>query len=204
LVTGLALAVAAAGCATTGADRSANATASLKDLKKEALTMRAQIDKTLESLNALQSADDVKESFNDFAAQVDDVGSDADTMKDQADDMKARLDDYVKKWQEDMAQVTDPSLKAISAQRQAAVKQRIGEIQARQQAAAQAFKAFYGDLTGLRSFLSNDLTPDGIKAAGPTIKKANEDRATLKHLGDELISVLDQVSAGLSSSKPTK
>jgi hypothetical protein len=204
LVTGVALAVAAAGCASTGVDRAETATASLKDLKKEALTMRAQIDKTLASLNALQGADDLKESFNEFAGQVDDVGSEADTMNDQADDMKSRLDEYVKKWQEEMAQVTDPSLKAISEQRQAAVKTRIGEIQARQQAAAAAYKAFYGDLTGLRSFLSNDLTPDGVIGAAPTIKKANDDRATLKDLGDQLISVLDQVSAGLSSSKPTK
>jgi hypothetical protein len=64
------------------------------------------------------------------------------------------------------------------------------------------YNTFYGDLTSIRTFLANDLTPAGVKAVGPTIKKANDDRAAMKKHGDALLKVLDEVSAGMATPPP--
>ena len=207
IAAGMMLALVSGGCTNSNAaapERESEAVASMDDLRQEALSARWDVDKTMETLNELPtSTTDLRATYDKFSSQVDEIKSDAAKIKQLTADLQNRVDEYVKKWQEDMSKVTDPSMKQLSEQRRDAVQKRMAEVRTAHKGLANTYSAFYDDLVSIRTYLGNDLTPAGVKAVEPKIKKANEDRAAMKPYGDELLKVLDQISAGMATPPPS-
>jgi len=78
--------------------------------------------------------------------------------------MQDRGAQYTKKWQEDMSQVSDPSLKAASEERRAAVEKRYGEIRGELSSTRDAYTRFVNSCDSVKAYLANDLTTQGVKA----------------------------------------
>jgi len=189
----------ASGCSSSAPDQSQRLVTSIDQLQTRGMITRAQVDRTMDSLNALQTSKDIRTDFQVFSDNVDEVGKQAKEIQDLAGDMKNRMETYIEKWQQDTSKTTDASLKSISEQRRLAVKQRFIEVQGAQQGLATAYKSFHGDITSLRVYLANDLTSGALDAAAPIIKKTNADRAEMKKYGTQLFAILEQVSAGMTS-----
>jgi len=199
--------ISGAGCnspntAAGSADRSASAVSSMDDLRHDALSGRRLVDQTMETLNTLQTSDNLRATFDTYSKQVDEIKADGEKIRNLNEQMRTRVQEYVQKWQEQMSEVTDPSLKNLAEQRRAAVEKRYEEVRAHHKALGDAYTAFYGDLTNIRTYLGNDLTPTGVKAVDKTITKANQDRETMKVHGDALLKALDEMSAGMATPKP--
>jgi hypothetical protein len=200
--------IAAGGCKTgndtanAAQERSTSAVKSMSDLKQEAWNGRLQVDETMATLNSLSTTDNLPASFQRFSQQVDQVNAESEKIKSLTSDMREHVHDYITQWDADMEKVNDPNLVALADQRRAAVQQRYGEIRANQQAFSDAYSVFYGDLTSLRSYLSNDLTAAAVKSAQPNVQKANEDRKTMKDKADKLLKTLHEVSAGIKTPQP--
>jgi chromosome segregation ATPase len=187
----------AGGCSSNGQDRAQTTVSGLQDTRKEINDVHGQVDKTLAAMNAMQGTNDLKTAFSKFSDEVDNTQSEASDVKSKVQDMKDNSAEYVKKWQDEMSSITDPTLKSVAQARQAAVQQHFTEIQGKYEAAKDAYKTFYTDLTSLRTYLSNDLTPDAVTAAKPAFDKANADGAALHAKGKDVTDALDAVTAAL-------
>jgi hypothetical protein len=187
----------AGGCSSNGQERAQSTVNGLQDTRKQIADVHTQVDKVLAAMNAMQGASDLKTTFSKFSDEVDNTQSEADDVKKSVQDMKDNSADYIKKWQDEMSAVTDPTLKSVAQARQAAVQQHFAEIQTKFEAAKDAYKTFYADLTSLRTYLSNDLTADAVTAAKPAFDKANADGATVHAKGKDLTDTLDQVTSAL-------
>jgi hypothetical protein len=150
----------------------------------------------------LPTTDDLQGTYNRFSTQVDQVNAQSEKLKSLTDDMKSNVQAYITQWGEEMSQVNDPSLVLTADQRRLEVQKHYGEIKTDQQAFSDAYSTFYEDLTSLRSYLSNNLTTASVKAAEPSIKKANDDRAAMKTKADTLLKAIHDVRVGLKTPEP--
>jgi hypothetical protein len=116
--------------------------------------------------------------------------------------MKDNQAEYIQKWQDEMSTITDPSLKAAADARRAAVQAQFSNIEAKYSTARDTYKVFYDDLTSLRTYLSNDLTPAGVTATKSMFDKANADGATLHTQAKDVTDTLDQVTNAMPGATP--
>jgi chromosome segregation ATPase len=208
---GLAVAVSAAGvlggCASNdpGRDRSAKAVSGLRDTRAELAAGRAQLDKTLAALDRLQAAQgDLRPAYDDYKDQVKATEDHAKSAAERSADMQARAGEYQQKWAEEMAQVSDPNLKAAAESRAAKLRGRYATITAKAQDGRAAYQPYIRDLKEIQTYLSNDLTPAAIQAAGPAFKKAKSDGQTVRQKLDAVYAELDAVAIELSPGAPAK
>jgi chromosome segregation ATPase len=187
----------AVGCSSNGQQRAQTTVAGLQDTRKQITDGQAQVDKTLAAMNAIPGSNDLKTAYSKFSDEVDNLNSDANDVKNSVQSMKDNSADYIKQWQDEMSAVTDPTLKSVAAARQAAVQAKFTDVQAKYEAAKDAYKTFHDDLTSLQTYLSNDLTPEGVTAAKPAFDKANADGAAAQTSGKALTDLLDSISSAL-------
>jgi hypothetical protein len=108
--------------------------------------------------------------------------------------MKARTKEYLDGWAADLEKLADPDLKLASQDRRAKAEARLEKIRGVADQARAAYDTLHSRLTSLKSYLENDLNPDGVKGAAPTMAKAKEDAAAL-------IAAIDAVLAEFQSAK---
>jgi hypothetical protein len=190
-------AIVAGGCSSGGQQRAASAVSGLQELRGQMTDAHGQVDKTLASMHAMQNTNDLKSAFSKFSDDVDDTQADAQKIKDTVADMHDRGAEYTKKWQDEMSAVTDPTLKQVAQQRRDAVQQNYSNIQSKFDAARDAYKVFYGDLTSLRTYLSNDLTSEGVAAAKPSFDKTDADAQALHAAAKDVTDAMDKVMVAL-------
>jgi hypothetical protein len=185
----------AGGCASNGGSRSESAVTSMAQTRQRLVDGKVQIDSVLASMNAMQGSTDLAAAFAAFSDQVDKTQSDADKTKSRVADMKANEQEYIQKWQEEMTTVTDPTLKATAEARRQAVASKFDSVTASCATARDSYNKFYSDLSGIRTYLSNDRTPDGVAASGASMDQATADGKTLKANIDVIIAQLDAITA---------
>lgn len=211
LTVGFAVAVSAAGllggCSSNdpGRDRSTKAVSGLRDTQQEVAKARTQVEKTNAALDGLQSGQgDLRPAYDKFKNEVKSLEDVAKSAAERSADMRARADEYQKKWAQEMSDVTDPNLKAAAQSRAAKVSSRYATITTKGQATKAAYEPYIQDLKNVQTYLSNDLTPAAVQAAGPAFQKAKTDGGTLKQKLDDLAKELDSVANELSPGTPAK
>jgi hypothetical protein len=86
---------------------------------------------------------------------------------------------------------TNPQIQALSEQRRADLSEIFAKIAQAGVGVKGALKAYVSDIEQIRTYLSTDLTPKGIEAITPTVRKAIDDGAYLK---DAVKPVLDAIA----------
>jgi chromosome segregation ATPase len=190
------------GCSSNGQQRSQTAVEGLQDTRNQIVQGHAQVDKVLAAMNAMQTTNDLKSAFSNFSDEVDNTDSQAQDIKASVQNMKDNSAEYIQKWQEEMSTITDPNLKSVADARRTAVQNQFSNIEARYATARDSYKVFHNDLTSLRTYLSNDLTPAGVTATKSMFDKANADGATLHTVANDLTSTIDQVTNALPGGAP--
>lgn len=191
------------GCATSGPDRAA-ATSSTMRSTREALTdAKTQIDATLRALNDLvnQTSGDLRPNFKQFANDIPRNQAAADRVMRRADKMKAKGSEYFKKWETEIAQIHNIDIRNLSAERRSRALENYQRVTVEMQAAKESYRAFMSDLLDIQKYLSNDLTRAGVDSIAPTVRKANDHAGSVKERLDAAINQLDQVARELSASR---
>jgi hypothetical protein len=186
----------AGGCSSWSMSHSQQASAGLTDAQAQIAQLTTQVDSTLASLKVIESAQNLNSSYNSFITELSKMQAQADSLNDHAADMRAQGNDYVKKWQDEEKNLTDPDLKASTEQRRAAVQAdyaKLGELYA---AAQDSAKTFMVELNNLKVYLSNDLSAAAIPGAVSAIDKAGTDGAILKEKASAVSVQLSTMQAG--------
>lgn len=189
------------GCATTGQQRAAKATSSMRDTKDELVLTKEQIRATMASLNSLvgQPGTDLGTQYKQFVKEVKSTDKQAKKLRDHADTMNAQSGSYFEAWDKDLETIQNPDIRKRSEERRAAAFDSYKKIDTAMQSANEALDPFLADLRDIQRYLGNDLTAAGIAAISDVVKKADANATTVQERIDAVVAEIDRVSAEMSS-----
>lgn len=191
------------GCATTGMDRSVEASNSIRDVDTEIRKMMVQLDATAATLDTLviPGQTNLKKSFNAYSDNVDKLDDEGKRVIKRTEEMKLKSNEYFSEWEKQGDAYTNPEIRELSTDR----RNKLSESYARVPAAGSGIKGTYNaylkDLREIQKFLSTDLTPKGIEAITPVAQKSAQDLDALKESLKPVISALDEIKAELYKDK---
>ena len=150
-------------CATSAPDRAAKAASSLDVMQQNSSKARAQIDSVLTSLDALLDApaERLRETYDRYDRDVKKMNEYADAIRENDRDLRNNGNTYLKQWQRDASDVSDPELRAIAEQRRDQTARSMESMRATLTSAAGSFEAFLRDVNDIKKVIGNDLTPTG-------------------------------------------
>jgi len=191
------------GCATTGMDRSVKASNSIKEVDRDIREMIVHIDVTAASLDSLFKAEqhDVKKAFDTYSHDLAKLDSQGTLVLKHVEEMKSRNKEYFSEWEKQGDAYTNQEIRELSEER----RNKLAEIYARVHTAGGGIKgayiAYLTDLKEIQVYLSNDLTPEGVKTISPVANKTFQDRDALKTSLKPVIDALDDIKAELYGGK---
>ena len=192
------VALAVAGCATRGYDRTTSMADSMAKQTAGMQAAKPQVDEMLASLDSLVRAEgDMKPAFKKFSDTIGDTEKMAAKARKSAQSIRDQEAEYFAAWQQEAAAITNPELKAATQARQAEVKNTLGELGASGKKAGDAYDPFIKDMKDIRTYLSNDLTQGGVKRIEPTIQKARQSGTALQKALDDFNQVSQRVQTAL-------
>ncbi len=171
--------VLAASSAASQADKVAS---KMLDFDKAVGEASAQIDLTLNAMNAIAAAPgaDMASKYKDFGAQVKKLQSMADKAKSRSQQATAQREDYLKEWQASQSKIQNEQLKSASEARRNELLPKIEAVKAAMGAAKDTFTPFMADLNDLNLYLGNNLNAAGVTGASSLMEKCNADGAKMK------------------------
>jgi predicted nucleic acid-binding Zn-ribbon protein len=200
-------AFAVGGCGSSGgkkSDSSAKAVSSITNTRNELVKAKTEVTQANASLDKLQAGGDVQKSFSQFSKEAGDVKAAGERARARAKDMQDRGRAYIAAWEQEMAQVSSPELRASAEARRANVRESFGGISKAAHSTREAYEPYMKGLTELQTALAADLTPAGVTAAAPAMQKTKADGEVLNQRLDALIAELDKVGAGMGATPPKK
>jgi len=176
-------AIGMAGCATTGMERSARAQTSMTEMDKTIKLLLVHVDATGASLRELVKPDntDVERAFLLYTENVSEMEQMEKNFTKHADEMDARGIDYFQEWQKEGDQYKNPRIQQLSEQRRLELSAIYDRIATSSIGVKEDLNTYVSDLKEIQSYLSNDLTPDGIRAIAPEARKVARKGSELKY-----------------------
>ena len=192
------VALVATGCARTGFDRSANIADTMSKQVTGLQEAKPQVDAMLASLEGLTRAEgDMRPAFKKFSETLGDTEKAAARARKSSQTIREKEAEYFAEWQRQAAEITNPQIKAATQARQAEVKGNLESLSQTGRTAGEAYEPFISNMKDIRTYLSNDLTPGGVKRLEPTIEKARRDGAALQKALDDFNQASQRVQATL-------
>lgn len=184
------------GCDSTSMERSNAARISLQTMDSDIQSAIRQLDTTGESLDNLMSVpqSDLKGAFKTYSDNVSQIASLEEKFARHAAEMTTRGTDYFEEWQKEGTEYKNPRIQQLSDQRRAALGEIYDQIAENSIGIDEAFKAYVSDVKEIRTFLSNDLSANGISAIAPTSQKVISE-------GDSLMAALKNVQMAIQGAR---
>ena len=202
-LTSLAVVALLSGCATSGYKQADKTGKGIAEFRAEVINLKQAVDGAMADLAATTetAATDPRKAFKAFAKSVDNVEKSRAKAGKRAASMKAAGDAYFEQWEAQLANISNPDIRNLAAERKAKLNEIFGKLRPLLERAKTDFDPFLADLKDLRTFLSQDLTITGVDAAKDIIAKTREHGVTLQKSLDELIDEMNSIAAALTPAK---
>lgn len=186
----------AAGCESDpGRQRTNKTISTLKDTRAEFVSGKADVNKAMMRLGALQAKPaDLTPAFHDYKDSITAVRNRAAIVQKRVQDMRLNADTYSQGWSTSAQEISDPSLRDLSAAQNERAKARFQKIDADAQEVRDAYDPFITQLDDLEKYLSNLLTASSIDQAGPMFD-------SVRTRGNELTGKIDALIAEMDSTQ---
>lgn len=192
------VALVGAACTTTGFQKSTNIADTMANQTQMIQEAKPQVDAMLASLDQLTRAEgDLRPAFKTFSDTLDDTEKVAARARQTEQTIRVKEAEYIAEWEKQTAEITNPQIKAATQARQAEVNTKLSRLSQTGKRAGDAYSPFISNMKDIRTYLSNDLTTDGVKKLEPTIEKARRDGATLQKALDDFNRASADVQASL-------
>ncbi len=192
------------GCGTTAGYKQADKTGEgIAEFRAEILNGKKAIDQTMVSLDkiAASATTDPRKSFEEYRKSVANLESTAEKVRKRSQDMQARGKAYFAEWEKQLAQVKNPEIQQLAAQRKAKLNETFDSIKNVAEPLKAQFDPWMSDLKDLQTYLSNDLTVNGVDAAKDLFKKTRTNGMEVQKSMDALVAELNTIAATITPSK---
>jgi chromosome segregation ATPase len=204
----LAVSLVATGCSSGGKGQAAEGKKAIEGFQSVRAALakaQTQVDQNLVSLNQLASGGgDMSKTYATYSKEVDELDKAGKDAAKRAEGMRKNLDAYIQKWQAEVGQMQDPTIKASVTERQNAVKANFDKVRKAGQEARAAYAPFLATLTEIRKALSIDMSSAALPGLKPAFENANKQGATLKQKLAAMDAELEAMLGGMGSAAPKK
>ncbi|MGN6726057.1 MAG: DUF2959 family protein [Tepidisphaeraceae bacterium] len=194
------------GCASEGYKTAEKANMSLADTKTELLQDKAQLKKTVDTLNDLvyHPQADLRPQFTAFSNAVDELDKDAAGTRKSTDDAIKLRADYLAQWRSETLQNPDSDLRQRALKRISETEKRYDAVNAKMAAVNTSFDPLLVDLKAIRDYISTDLTSNGIKSISDRATSAKNNSITVDKNINAAVNEIDGTTEELAPlSSPT-
>lgn len=202
-LTSLAVVALLSGCATSGYKQADKTGAGIAEFRNEVVNLKQAVDGAMVNLTKITevAASDPRKAYQAFAKSVDNVEKSRAKAGKRAASMKAAGEAYFEQWEAQLANIDNPEIRNLAAERKAKLSEIFGKLRPQLEQARDDFDPFLADLKDLRTFLGQDLTIAGVDSAKSILKKTRDHGMQLQKSLDSLIDEMNSVSAALTPAK---
>lgn len=174
---------------------------SIRDARSETIRTDAQLEATLEAVNALtqQTQGDLRPAYNTFCSEVTRTEAAAGWTRTRVQWMASDGKKYFQDWQNTVNSIGNPALRKKSQKRLDAVLVSYNKVEASLQQARDKFAPFLSDLGDIKKALASDVTPGGVKAVKSTVRSANWNHQFVDKAVKSALKEMDKMEKALSS-----
>ena len=194
------------GCASTPADRAANMANSVAKTGQQLESNRAAVSQVLTTLNQLvtQPSGDMRSQYKDYLDSVKGLGNISAKVDSAIDSMVAGSQIYFADWGNQVAAISDSTLKQLSADRRDKAVTSLNDLKASMAKARAAYQPLAKDLEDVGLYLGNNLTADGIAAMKPRLDTIKVEAVGVRDSLSNAAQSLTQFSTTLATPAPPK
>ncbi|BAM03701.1 hypothetical protein [Phycisphaera mikurensis] len=168
-------------------------------------TLEGQLDRTdaavvssLAALDRLRGEEiDKSAAFEQYTTQVAEMKADQAAFNSSAAELKDEGMAYQQTWMEDANQIQDSDLRRTAMERQMEMEDSLSTIDSQYQQTRQKLNAYVTELTGIQTYLKNDMTPEGIEAISSQFDdaqtKGDDVRGSLDKMQEELLKITNML-----------
>jgi hypothetical protein len=188
-------------CATTGMKRSVKTSNSIQEVDNDVRKIISQIDVTGKSLDSLVRTEqpNLKKSFDTYSTNLAELDSQGKRVLKHIEEMKSRSTEYFAEWEKQGNAYTNPQIRELSEERRNKLAAIYAQVPAAGAGIQPAYLAYLTDLKEIQTYLSNDLTPAGLKTIAPVADKTVQDLDVLRTSLKPVMAALDEIKAELYS-----
>ena len=159
----MACTITVAACSTTGMQRSEDVQSTMQTVDDDIKLIVVQLDAIGASLDELTrpGQSDVRKAFDVFSNNVSKIERMERDFSNHADKMTESGKTYFEAW-DNRNQYDNPEIQRSSNERRAALGRTYDKIGENNQGVKEAFRTYVSDVTEIESYMSNDLTTQGI------------------------------------------
>ncbi len=194
-------------CGTTSGYKQADKTgAGIAECRDEVVSGKKAIDATMKSLGDVAAAatTNPRKPFEQFTKDVANLDSTAQKIRKRAQSMKEQGQAYFKQWEQQLAQVNNPEIRALAEQRKLKLQEAFDSIRKYTEPLKLQFDPWMSDLKDLQKYLSQDLTIAGVDAAKGLFSKTLGEGQEVQKSMDALVAELNTIAATLTPAKVEK
>ncbi|TVR14545.1 MAG: hypothetical protein EA391_12595 [Balneolaceae bacterium] len=177
-----------AACSTTGIQRSEDVQSDMRTVDNDIKLIVVQLDAINASLDELTKPGqaDVRRAFDVYSKNVSKIEKMEKDFSKHADQMTKSGKKYFEAWDKNKNQYDNPDLQRSSDERRATLGRTYDRIGENNKGVKEAFRAYVSDVTQIESYMSNDLTTEGITSIA-----SMSDRTVRNglHLKNELVNL---------------
>lgn len=172
-----------AGCQSTSMERSTEVRTSLQTMDNDITAAILQLDATGTALGEIlrPGQPDLMKALEAFSDNVDQIVATETKFVRHADELTARGTEYFEEWQKEGTEYNNPQIQQISNQRRSILGGVYGQIAERSNRIKDNFRTYASDVTEIQTFLSNDLSANGVSAITPIARRVISDGDSLNN-----------------------
>jgi hypothetical protein len=196
-----AMAITLAACVTSNLSRAVKTTNSIQDVDREIRAIVIQIETVAASLEALMvpGQPDLRRLYERFAGEIIRLEAQGNLVIAREAEMNASSLAYFAEWERQGTTYTNPRIQALSEERRIKLSQIFDNVARANTGIRDHYFVYLADLKEIRLYLSNDLTPDGIKAIETIARQTLQHLAALRASLQPVIEALDAIRLELYS-----
>jgi hypothetical protein len=175
-----------------------------EDSVKQAAGVREEIQKTMDSYNAMFKSEEtkVRDAYKNVEKGINATEKKREEAKKQIDAMKTEGDAYFASWKQSLQQITDPDLRKKSEDRMAETRKHFDGVLASVTDARAAYDPFLKSLKDQWTYLGHDLNASGLASLKPDAEKLNGQAGEVFKKIDAGIKKANDYVASLKSTRP--
>lgn len=185
------------GCASSsGLERSESIQTSLDRVDEDVERITSQINSVNSALSELtrQGQGDIRGSYNRFSEEVSELREMESELESNTEAMESDAENYFEGWSKSADEYENAELQRRSEERRNSLSQRYERISQNSQTVKEILRSYVSDVNEIESYLSNDLTSQGINSiAGIADDAVNE--------GEQLKNELNTLQSAIASAR---
>jgi hypothetical protein len=196
----LGVGILATGCATTGVERAERTTTTMQTVESDYRDVLAQVDASNASLQDLLRHDqsDLKKALATYNTDVVRMEATGVRLDKHTADMIAKRSDYFAEWQKQGDTYSNPLIRQLNEERRLQLRDVFAEIPVASIGVKGSLHTYLVDIREIQNYLSNDLTPTGVRAITPVANKAMTDGETLKTSVRQVLGSIDRARTAMA------